>query len=106
MVTQIFVDVVLFAVIAGVIASVFTGLSWYVFQQTSVRYVFASLTALALIGTLYHVLLLVDRQHAIGGVGTANVSLEVVRSAMYTIVAAVILICVYFNRRVDRNLNH
>jgi len=104
MVSVVFEDAVLFAVIAGVIASVFSVLAWYVFQQTPVRRVFAALTALVVIGTVYHVLLLVTKQHAIRVVGENTTGLEAVRSLMYTAVAVVVLASIYFNRTADRNL--
>jgi len=105
MITELFEDAVLFAAVAGVVASVFSAMAWYLFQRTPARHVFASLTTLVVISTLYHAMLLVLRHHAIEAVRDGTMGLQLVRSLMYTAVAVVVVLAVYFNRTAGRNLD-
>lgn len=103
MVSELLDLAVVFAVIAGVVASVLSFLAWYVFQHTPVRYVLAALTAFTVVGTTYHVLLILAEENVIG-IGTGAPSIQAVRAAMYTVLAGLVLVTVYFNRTARGNL--
>jgi len=103
MVSELLDLAVVFAVIAGMTASVLSFLAWYVFQQTPVRYVLAALTAFAVLGTAYHTLLILAEEHVLR-LGPGAPSIQVVRTLMYTAVAALVFVTVYFNRTARGNL--
>ncbi|MFB6130125.1 MAG: hypothetical protein ABEJ28_04815 [Salinigranum sp.] len=100
MYNEVFEVSVLSVVIVGVVASVLATLAWHVFRRTSVRRLFGALAIFVVVGTLYHVLLLVFRERPIPIGSTAAMDVQIVRSFMYTAVAACVLLTAYFNRDV------
>jgi len=102
MLNETFEIIVLFAVVSGVVASVLTVLAWSIFRHTSAKHLFAALTVFIITGTLYHVILLVVREQAIGIEEVGTIDIQVVRSVMYTAVAACVVATIYFSRQTSR----
>jgi len=102
--SELFDIAVTFAILAGTIASVLSVLAWHVFQQTPARRVLATLSVLVVIGTVYHVLLLLGPDDGLRAIGLGSVGLEAVKTLMYTAVAALVVVTIVFNRSARGNL--
>lgn len=93
---------VVVTVVAGTIASVLTLIVAYQYRKAPARAVFGLLAAFVLLGTAYHVCLLLGLDDYLAVIGHGSFGLETVKTVMYTLLAAFVLGAIVFNRALVR----